>query len=264
MISFVSLSSGSNGNCYYLGNEEIAFLIDVGIGPRTIKKRLKENGLTIDRVAFILVTHDHIDHIKHLGSIASRLKLPVLATQSVHDSLLNHPCTRGMLKGLRRDILPGIPFMVGEIEITAFTVPHDATETVGYHINFFGELFTVITDIGSITEEVVMYSRMANHLVIEANYDYNMLVEGDYPPYLIERIRGGNGHLSNEETALAMREIYHPGLKNVFMCHLSENNNNPDLVYRAVYDSLNQIGIHIEGSLNIKCLPRRSSYICEI
>ncbi len=264
MITFASFSSGSNGNCYLLSNENTAFLIDAGIGARTLKKRFAEIGLALDKLSFILVTHDHIDHIKHLGSLASRNNIPVLATPAVHESLRYHPCTAGMLKGLICEILPGEIHCRPGVEITPFNVPHDATETVGYHINFFGERFTIITDVGSVTDDVIKYSRLATHLVIEANYDKKMLSDGEYPLYLKKRISGGNGHLSNDETAKALERICHPGLKNIFMCHLSEKNNDPGLAYKTVYDYLSRSGIEIGKNLNMGCLPRRTTFCLEI
>ncbi len=260
MINFISLSSGSNGNCYYIGNEKVSILIDVGVGVRTIKKRLLEYNISIDSIDLVLVTHDHIDHVKHLGSFADRYKKPVLATSELHKSLLYHPCTRGCLVDCRRVISDGTLYDYKGVEITPFEVPHDATETMGYYIDFYGERFTLITDVGHVTKNVIEYSRKANHLILESNYDYGMLADGKYPQYLIDRIRNGKGHLCNNETSVALKEIYHAGLKSLFLCHLSENNNTPELAYNAAFDSLSQIGVEVGKDLELKCLPRRESF----
>ncbi|MCK9304967.1 MAG: MBL fold metallo-hydrolase [Bacteroidales bacterium] len=264
MIRFASLSSGSNGNCYCIANDKTTIIIDAGIGFRTLKKRLSEIGVAVKDISFILVTHDHIDHIKHLGSIAFRNSIPVIATPAVHKSLDYHPCTAGFLSGLVQEVIPGENYEKEGVEFIPFSVPHDATETVGYHIDFFGERFTIVTDIGRITEDVIRYSRMANHLVFEANYDMNMLMDGEYPRYLKERIRGGNGHLSNDQTALALSRICHPELRNIFMCHLSEKNNDPGVAYKTVSGYLNKSGINIKDNLNIECLPRQTLFYKEI
>lgn len=264
MLNFISLSSGSNGNCYYIGNENVSILIDVGVGVRTIKKRLSEYHISIESIDLVLVTHDHIDHVKHLGSFADRYKKPVLATAALHNSLLYHPCTRGTLGDCRKVITEGSAFDYKGVKITPFEVPHDATETVGYYIDFYGETFTLITDVGKITSNVIEYSKRANHLILESNYDYDMLVRGAYPQMLIDRIRNGNGHLCNSETAGALKYIYHDGLKSLFLCHLSENNNTPDLAYNASFNSLSEIGVTPGADLQLTCLPRRDSFLYTI
>lgn len=260
MINFISLSSGSNGNCYYIGNGVVSILIDVGVGVRTIKKRLAECNIQIGLIDLILVTHDHIDHVKHLGSFAERYRIPVWATAELHNSLLYHPCTRGTLVDCRRIIVKDKEYDYKGVKITPFDVSHDATDTVGFHIDFFGEKFTLITDAGKITDEIISYAKRANHLILESNYDYEMLVSGRYPKVLIERISNGRGHLCNNETAKALKKIYHPDLRSLFLCHLSENNNTPDLAYKAAFDSLSEIGITVGEGLRLSCLPRKSMF----
>ena len=264
MMNFISLSSGSNGNCYFIGNEDISILIDVGVGVRTIKKRLAEYKISINSIDLVLVTNDHIDHVKYLGSFSERYKIPVLATAELHNSLLYHPCTRGALVDCKRIIVKGCEYNYKGVKITPFEVPHDATDTLGYHIDFFGEKFTLITDVGKITDEVIKYSKKANHLILESNYDYDMLVGGKYPKILIERIRNGKGHLCNKETANALKDIYHTDLRSLFLCHLSENNNTPDLAYKAVFNSLAEIGVNVGHDLDLTCLPRREVFLYSI
>ncbi|MEN6619143.1 MAG: MBL fold metallo-hydrolase [Rikenellaceae bacterium] len=260
MISFISLSSGSNGNCYFIGNEDISILIDVGVGVRTIKKRLSEYNISIELIDLVLITHDHIDHVKHLGSFAERYKIPVWTTDKLYQSLLYHPRTKGKLAGCRKIIVKDGEYNYKGVKITPFEVSHDATDTIGYYIDFLGEKFTLITDVGKITDEVISYAKKANHLILESNYDYEMLVGGSYPKILIDRIRNGRGHLCNNETADALKQIYHSNLRTLFLCHLSENNNTPDLAYKAAFDSLSEIGVIIGEDLELFCLPRKSSF----
>ena len=260
MIRFISISSGSNGNCYYIGNEFVSLLIDVGVGARTIKKRLLEYSIPIESISFVLVTHDHIDHIKHLGAFTDRYKIPVIASEKLHNSFITHPCTRGCMDGCRKIVENGKNFDYAGVSVTPFEVPHDATETLGYYIDFCGEKFTVITDAGRVTKEMIHFSQMASHLILESNYDNKMLVEGNYPKMLIDRIKNGHGHLCNKQTADAIKEIYHPEMKNLFLCHLSENNNTPELAYESARSSLLEIGVCEGRDINIKCLPRRGTY----
>lgn len=254
MVKFISLSSGSNGNCYYVGNGEKGFLIDVGIGGRSIKKRLLQNGIGIEKISFVLVSHDHFDHIRSLGTFTERFKKPVYATAEVLRALETHFCTAGYMRGCTHALVPEQENAIDDVKVTPFRVPHDAADTVGYHIEFSGEKFTFMTDIGAPTDSAVHYASVADHLVVEANYDVDMLVAGSYPQELKMRIMQGHGHLSNDEMATLLRRSWHPGLKDIYLCHLSENNNTPTRAMRAASDALKEVGA--EGT-TLHYLPRR-------
>ena len=256
MVHFISLSSGSNGNCYYIGNGEKGFLIDAGIGGRSIKKRLLQNGISIDSIMMVLVSHDHFDHIRSLGTFTERFKKPVYATAEVIRALETHFCTAGYTRGYTHAIVPGQTTQIDGVSVTPFRVPHDATDTVGYYIEFEGERFTFMTDLGAPTDDAVHYASLADHLVVEANYDVDMLVAGSYPQDLKMRIMQGHGHLSNDEMATLLRRSWHPGLKDVYLCHLSENNNTPSRAMRAASDALRETGA--EGT-SLHYLPRRDA-----
>ncbi len=259
MVRFVSLSSGSNGNCYYIGDEETAFLIDAGIGPRTIKKRLAEHNIPIESIKFVLVSHDHIDHIKSLGIVAQKLNVPIYATERLHRVLSNHFCTRGKLGGCVRKTLLDSITVYDSVKIIPFEVPHDATETVGYHIEIDGKRFTFITDAGAVTDDIVKYSSLADILILESNYDLDMLLHGGYSPELKLRIAEGNGHLSNEQCGSILKRAYHPGMSHIFLCHLSENNNTPQLAVEYASKALREVGVKVGSDLILKTLPRRVS-----
>lgn len=259
MVKFFSLSSGSNGNCYYIGNGETGLLIDAGIGPRTIKKRLLEHGIAIESVDFILVTHDHIDHIKGLGMVAQKFYKPVYATEKLHASLDNHPCTRCRLSGCVRRTVAGEPSSYKGVTFIPFVVPHDATETVGYFIDFYGVKITFLTDVGEVTDDVVKYCSLSDYVVFESNYDLDMLLGGSYSPELKVRIIQGHGHLSNEQAASAVKRFWHKGLKHIFLCHLSENNNTPALAHSSIAKALKSLGVDINSQTKITCLPRRTT-----
>lgn len=259
-VKFLSFRSGSSGNCYYIGNEEKAVLIDMGVGPRVLAKKMNECGLDMGKLSMILVTHDHIDHIKHLGSFVKRWKIPVYTTETLHNRLDTHPCTRGSLSGCRYVIDPDSYLDAGPVKVKAFRVPHDATETVGYHMDFYGERFTVITDTGELTKDIFRYSAIAKHLVIESNYDLDMLMGGPYTPDLKRRIISGNGHLSNEQTAYLLEKVCsteNSVLKNIFLCHISDNNNTKELAYKVSHEALERAGV--ADRINLVALPRTGS-----
>jgi len=256
MVRFLSLSSGSNGNCYYFGDDHGAFLIDVGIGNRTIKKRLAEHGLSIESIEAVFVTHDHFDHIKSLGTFVERYQKPVFLTRTLEQALRRNFCTAGRLKGCVRYLEEGSENVVGpSLRITPFVVPHDATQTVGYHFTLDGERFTVMTDLGEVTDEAVRFASQANHLVVESNYDVDMLMRGSYPPELKRRILTECGHLSNDQTASLLRRCRHDGLRDVYLCHLSANNNKPEIAFSCAKKTLESIG----SQASLHCLPRSSS-----
>ena len=272
MTRFLSLSSGSNGNCYYIGNDKCGILIDVGIGGRTIKKRLAEAGISIADIDLILVSHDHFDHIKSLGTFTERFGIPVYTTREIIISFEDHFCTRGYMNGhchaLRPEERAELAMRDGKISVTPFRVPHDASDNVGYHIDFFGETFTFMTDIGSVTDAAVHYAALADHLIVESNYDYDMLINGPYEEELKLRIRDGHGHLSNDQTAellqraLSEADLSRVNPKDVFLCHLSENNNTPALALRSARKALIEktacLGIDC-GKIRLEALPRREA-----
>jgi len=259
MVTFISLSSGSNGNCYYLGNERTALLVDLGIGGRTVKKRLADVGIDISSIEMILVTHDHIDHIKYLGPAAQKLSVPVFATAVLHEAFEHNFATRGMIAGCRRVIRKEVFHENRGVKFVAFEVPHDATETVGYFIDFFGEKFVFMTDLGEVPDTAKDYCRIADHIIIESNYDMDMLLRGPYSRELKERIIQGHGHLGNDQCASTIIQVWHPGLKDIFLCHLSENNNTPELAYKCAYRALEECGANVGTQTKLYCLPRREA-----
>ena len=256
MVRFMSLSSGSCGNCYYLGTENGGIIIDAGVSLRRLKKVLQEYSLTTDSFSAVLVTHDHLDHIRHLGSFCKRLSKPVYTAKPIHDALARHTFTAPTIGPCRRILEEGEWNEVAGMKVRYFVVPHDATQTVGYVIEVEGRMFVIMTDIGRMTDEAVEFARQADTVVVESNYDMDMLMGGPYTYELKMRIVQGCGHLSNDECAGAIKRFWHKGLKNIFLCHLSENNNTHDLAYRSAAGALRELGVE-KGTVALRCLPRQ-------
>ena len=255
-VSFLSLASGSSGNCYYLGTPEYGILIDAGISVRTIRKILKDKEIDFDKIVAILATHDHGDHIKSVGSLGEKYHLPIYSTERVHDGIDRSRFVEETLFQSRKIIEKEVPFMIRDFQIEAFEVPHDSSENVGYMIRFGNQCFTIATDVGYITETVARYLCMANHLVLESNYDEEMLRFGSYPDFLKERVASKTGHLSNQEAAEFLAVNYSPTWKNVWLCHLSRENNHPELVYKTIDFRLLQEGIRTGKDLKLNVLKR--------
>ena len=256
MVKFMSLSSGSCGNCYYLGTENGGILIDAGVSLRRLKKALQEYNLTTDSFSAVLVTHDHLDHIRHLGSFCKRLSKPVYTAEAIHNALARHTFTAPTIGPCRRILAEGEWNEVADMKVRYFIVPHDATQTVGYAIKVGDRMFVIMTDIGRMTDEAVEFARQADTVVVESNYDMDMLMSGPYTYELKMRIVQGCGHLSNDECASAIKRFWHQDLRNIFLCHLSENNNTHDLAYRSAAAALREIGVQ-KGIISLRCLPRQ-------
>lgn len=257
-LTFFSLGSGSCGNCYYLATETDAIIIDCGIGLRRFKKYMQEYGMKLGKVKAILVTHDHADHIKAAGKISKEYNLPVYATRLVHEGMdKNWQATVKIPLEERHNVELNETFQLGSFRITAFPIPHDASENVGYYIEVGDYRFTVMTDIGDTTDLVKEYIGKSTHLIFESNYDEEMLQQGRYPEILKERIASGHGHLSNKKAAHALAQNFHEALKNVWLCHLSEENNHPELARKTMETILRSYGIIAGVDFTLDVLRRK-------
>ncbi len=269
MLKFLSFSSGSCGNCYFLTDGSHGLLIDAGVSVRRLKKTLSDYGLGADSFQAVLVTHDHLDHIRHLGSYCKHLQKPVYVTKVLDEALRRHTFTKDYIascsrvlpdrESLRIILDPAAPEESMPL-VSHFIVPHDATQTIGYFIEWNGVRFFLMTDAGRVTDEAVEYARRADAVVFESNYDTAMLIGGPYTHELKMRICQGNGHISNDECASAIRRFWHPGLRNLFLCHLSENNNTPALAFESSAEALRSIslenGLTAKDVTNLQTLPR--------
>lgn len=255
-LKFLSLASGSSGNCYFLGTDEYGILLDAGIGTRTIKRIFKDFRIEPEQIMAVFITHDHADHIKSVGVLGEKYNIPVYATEKVHDGIDRSRYVEEKLFGSRRIIEKEIPVEIRDFRITAFDIPHDSSDNVGYLVEFGEQKIVLATDAGRITETMSHYMKIANHLIIEANYDLEMLQSGNYPAFLKERIMSDSGHLSNKETAEFLAANFDLHLKNIWLCHLSKDNNHPELAYKTVEMAFNQYGIRIGKDVNLFALKR--------
>lgn len=224
-LFIASLNSGSNGNCYYIGNQDEAILIDGGLSCRETEQRLKRLELSIKQVKAIFVSHEHSDHIYGVSSLSKKHKLPVYITSGT--------MKEGRLR--LKDNL-AIPFRayepvaIGALTITAFPIIHDATDPHNFVITSNSVNVGVFTDIGQPSEHVTRHFEQCHAVFLEANYDEEMLETGSYPESLKNRIKGGNGHLSNTQAMELFLNHRPPFLSHLFLSHLSENNNSPKIV----------------------------------
>ena len=259
MMKFISFGSGSSGNCYLLTTPNDALLIDLGVGLRGLKKDCREYGFSLSQVHHVLITHDHADHIKSVGSFSNDYHIPVYATRDVHIGINRNYCiTQKIPSELARVIKKDETFQVGDFQVTPFGVPHDSSDNVGYFIEAEGTNFCIMTDVGKVTDEMKEYIRRAHHLVIEANHDEEMVMNGPYPQFLKTRILSETGHLSNRNCGLALVENMTENMRNVWLCHLSEENNHPELARKTVESVLRDFGIIAGVDFKLEVLKRNS------
>lgn len=262
-LFIASLNSGSNGNCYYIGNEQEAILIDAGISCRETEARMRQLDLSPDKLKAIFITHEHTDHIRGLTVLSKKYGIPVYITPKTLKS--------GRLElrtELVNDFTPHEPVEIGNLSVTPFPKIHDADDPHSFIVSGNGINIAVITDIGICCNEVTYYFRQCHAAILESNYDEEMLANGPYPLYLKRRISGGKGHISNQQ-ALDFLVRHKPQfMTHVLLAHLSRENNHPDLVQElfssnfldshmivASRDSASEV-YHITGT-SIELRPRR-------
>lgn len=245
-LFYISFGSGSSGNCCYLGTRNAGILIDAGILTETVVDTLKENGIKMENIVGICLTHDHGDHVKYTYNIVRKHKhMKVYCTNRVVNGMLRKHNISKRIKDYHSPIFKEIPFKLGDFEITAFDVPHDGDDNMGFFVRHGDKNFVVATDLGAISERARHYISQAHYLMIEANYDKEMLIKGTYPDYLKRRIQTDRGHMDNVETAAFLSEIYTPQLKYIFLCHLSNDNNTPEIALNTISKALKDRGLTI-------------------
>lgn len=222
-----SLNSGSNGNCYYLGNEEEGVLIDVGISCREVEKRLKRLDIPVSRIKAVFITHEHNDHIHGVPAFTKKHKLPVFTTEgTILYGNLGNEIERERINVFR----PYQSVKIGNISVTAFPITHDANDPHNFIVASDSVTVGIFTDIGFPCYHVTQHFAQCHAAFLESNYDEHMLELGSYPYQLKNRIRGGKGHLSNRQ-ALKLFLDHRPAfMTHLFLSHLSQNNNSPDIV----------------------------------
>lgn len=258
MLRFISFGSSSSGNCYYIATGQTGILVDAGVGVRALKHGLKEKGLRLADIDAVFITHDHADHIKAVGNLAHDYKLPVYATAEVHRGINRNYCVTTKLTAEDvRIVSKSQTTQLGDMRITAFGVPHDSSDCVGYRIATDEEVLLIITDVGHVTETIQAEVAAANYIVLEANHDVSMLMDGPYPAYLKGRIRSGRGHLSNADSAKLIAEYASPALRHVWLCHLSEENNHPELARKTYETVLREYGLVAGVDFQLDVLKRK-------
>lgn len=258
-MKFISFGSGSSGNCSYIGTEKGGILIDAGVDPARVVNSLLRAGVDMSQVGGIILTHDHGDHVRYAYTILRRFKhMRLYCTPKTLAGLLRRHNISRRIKDYHQPIFKEFQFHLGPFVITPFDVSHDGSDNCGFFIQAGAHNFTVATDMGYVTERADYYIRQSHHLMIEANYDLTMLLNGSYPEYLKARIIAEHGHMDNAATAEYLAKIYTKELRSVFLCHLSHDNNTPAKALETIVGALTETGVEVgdfSGSIETRNAP---------
>jgi phosphoribosyl 1,2-cyclic phosphodiesterase len=249
LLKVYPLGSGSKGNCIYIKSDGAGLLLDAGLSFAEIKSRLFEFGIKLQDVGGVLITHEHSDHINGLPGFAGS-GIPIFMREEAARVV------EKKIRGLSVAKICEAAFDFFDMRITPFGIPHDAAHPLGFRLFDGKSALGIATDVGHIAENVVSGLFDADALIVEANYDENMLSGGRYPERLKKRITGGKGHLNNAATGELLKRIITPRTKNVMLAHLSEENNLPELAFDTVAKSLKKCGIETGRDIKIEVLKQ--------
>ncbi len=242
-LHFSVLASGSTGNALYVGTEKKSLLVDAGLSGKAMEGLFAQIEKKIEDIEGIFITHEHIDHIRGVGVLARRYKLPIYANEKTWKAMDD---MIGTIPTEQKFILPlGSRIQIADIEIESFGISHDAAEPVGYVFYQGSSKLASITDTGYVSDKMKGIIEHADAFVFESNHDVEMLRMGRYPWSVKQRILGDFGHVSNEDAALAMADVIGPKTKSIYLAHLSQDNNMKDLARMAAQQILEQKDIAV-------------------
>ena len=251
-MKLCSISSGSSGNCIYVGSDSTAVLVDAGISGKRIEAGLNTLDETTRDISAILVTHEHNDHIRGLGVLARRYHLPIYGTAGTIQALKGMTALGKIPDELYHEIRADEGFTLGDLTIRPFRIYHDAAEPVAYRLSSGGRSTAVATDLGHYDDYIVGNLQGLDTILLESNHDVRMLEAGGYPYYLKRRILGDEGHLSNEESAQALLDVIGTNTKKVFLGHRSQHNNIRSLAHLTVATILEQHDLGVDQDFDLK------------
>ena len=239
MARYCSLFSGSTGNCYYIGASGRGLIIDAGVSCRSTVSAMMSNKINLSAIDGILITHEHLDHIKGLAPLIKHFKCPVYGTTVTLEYLEK----KGNIPVGAKMVAIDRSAEIGAFQVKAFLTPHDCECSVGYRfIASDNTVITHVTDLGHISNTVSSNLRGSNMVIIESNYDVDMMAASGYPPKLKERIMGKKGHLSNKECAEEVLKLVKGGTTRIMLAHLSRENNRPALARQTTVELLTKNG----------------------
>lgn len=253
-MKYAVLGSGSSANCYVFERDNFSFIVDNGFSYREFCRRMSVAGFDLEKVRFVFLTHVHTDHLKGIETMSNRLQIPVVANTKLN---LGKYARKSFFKKL--DVDCNKDYKYENLTFTPFDLSHDAPHSIGFHFNFDSTSFSIITDTGEVTDSMYKHALESDILFLESNYCKDMLWNGSYPYMLKKRIDSAHGHLSNEDACDFMNKLDSDSnckIKNIFLCHLSKNNNRVEKVEETLQNLY-------KGKIPVTICPRDETVCSE-
>lgn len=232
MFKYCSLYSSSSGNSFFVQSDSTKIIIDAGVSLKKITTALEEININGEDINAILVTHDHIDHTKSLATLSNKYNIPVYANKKTWEAISE--IASKIPECNKKLFTISETFSVGDIKILPFHTPHDAADPCGFNLYNSNKKISIATDIGYVSEELLNHLKESSCILLESNYDPEILKCSRYPYMLKQRISSDKGHLSNISAAKTLSELYNSGLEKALLIHLSKENNFPELAYETI------------------------------
>lgn len=253
MLQFCSLYSGSTGNSLFVQSDNAKVLVDAGVSAKKITEALSSISVDVSSLNAILVTHEHIDHVKSLSTLSTKYNIPVFATSGTWDAMPEIKAKINLQN--QKSFKSNDKFEIGDIKISPFSIPHDAADPCGFNLLCNDKKISIATDIGHMTKDIIHRLEDSSLLMLESNYDPEVLKCGSYPYRLKTRILGPTGHLPNSTAGKTISLLLNSGLKTAILGHLSKENNFPELAYSTVLEELRANNFNCE-SLDLSVASR--------
>lgn len=242
MFKFCNLYSGSSGNCSFIETDNTKILVDCGVSSKKVEEALNSIDISPKDIDGIVISHEHIDHVKGLGVLCKKYNIPIYANSKTYHSINQNLVDRTHIAFKSNE-----SFDIGDIKVFPFSIPHDAADPSGFNFYHNNKKISIATDMGHIDNKILHNLDGSLFLLLESNYEPDMLKCSNYPYALKRRILGPNGHLSNEDAGLTITELVKSGLNNIMLGHLSEQNNFPELAYQTVMSNIISKNINIDN-----------------
>ncbi len=255
MAKYYSIASGSKGNCGLLMANGKKILIDMGVSLKYLTESLAKYNFDINKIDFVLITHEHIDHVRGIPMLCKKTDIPVYMTKKSFDNCKDKEKITNV-----NIFSPNQTIDFDDIQVETFRTPHDSAESVGFKILGENLSFSYVTDLGFMPESILNTIKTSNMVVLEANYDVNMLEHSEYPYQTIQRIKSNEGHLSNIDASLCVKILLENGVSQILLAHLSENNNTEQNVRDEMENLLKFYKIKAEFEKNIHIAPVKNEY----
>lgn len=256
-VGFLPIASSSKGNCTYICSDSSKILIDCGISAKRTTSVLQNHNINVEDINGIFITHEHTDHVSGAGVLARKYKIPIYATSETWEFIENNNKIGKVDDRLKNHVYKGEQCIIDNIKIFPFGISHDAVDPVGYNVLIEDKKISVCTDLGVETKSVIDKLSNSNIVLIESNYDLEMLKKGCYPSNLKRRVLGDRGHLSNVDCAELLLKTKNENIEHLYLGHLSDDNNKPILAFQTVknileYNKFKDVKINLAQSGHLK------------